>query len=228
MAQATDRVVRIGQTDDMGSRLGSIGISCRRATSAPWISFMEAILTSIAVVAIAEIGDKTQLLAIVLAARFRKPIPIILGILAATLLNHAVAAAFGYLIAEWLTGRTFQIVLGVAFIVMAAWALVPDKEDEGARKRSSRGIFLTTLIAFFLVEIGDKTQIATSLLAAQFHNIKLVTIGTTIGMMLANVPAVLLGEAVTKIIPLKYVRIIAASIFAAIGLWVVFAVLVIA
>jgi Ca2+/H+ antiporter, TMEM165/GDT1 family len=189
---------------------------------------MEAILTSIAVVAIAEIGDKTQLLAIVLAARFRKPIPIILGILAATLLNHAVAAAFGYLIAEWLTGRTFQIVLGVAFIVMAAWALVPDKEDEGARKRSSRGIFLTTLIAFFLVEIGDKTQIATSLLAAQFHNIKLVTIGTTIGMMLANVPAVLLGEAVTKIIPLKYVRIIAASIFAAIGLWVVFAVLVIA
>jgi putative Ca2+/H+ antiporter (TMEM165/GDT1 family) len=188
---------------------------------------MEAILTSVAVVAIAEIGDKTQLLAIVLAARFRKPIPIILGILAATLLNHAVAATFGYLIAEWLTGRTFQIVLGVAFIAMAAWALVPDKE-EGAGQRSSRGIFLTTLIAFFLVEIGDKTQIATSLLAAQFHNIVLVTIGTTIGMMLANVPAVLLGEAVTKIIPLKYVRIAAAFIFAAIGLWVVLAAIVMA
>jgi Ca2+/H+ antiporter, TMEM165/GDT1 family len=228
MAQATDRKVRIGQTDDMGSRLRVDRDFMSSCSFGPGCRSMEAILTSIAVVAIAEIGDKTQLLAIVLAARFRKPIPIILGILAATLLNHAVAATFGYLIAEWLTGRAFQLVLGVAFIAMAAWALVPDKEDEGARKHSSRGIFLTTLIAFFVVEIGDKTQIATSLLAAQFHNIKLVTIGTTIGMMLANVPAVLLGEAVTKIIPLKYVRIVAASIFAAIGLWVVFAAFVIA
>jgi putative Ca2+/H+ antiporter (TMEM165/GDT1 family) len=185
---------------------------------------MEAILTSTAVVAIAEIGDKTQLLAIVLAARFRKPIPIILGILAATLLNHAVAAAFGYLIAQWLTGRIFQITLGLAFVAMAAWALLPDKEDEGTANRSSRGIFLTTLVAFFLVEIGDKTKIATSLLAAQFHNIELVTIGTTIGMMLANVPAVFLGEVVTRIVPLNYVRVAAALIFAAIGLWIVFAV----
>jgi putative Ca2+/H+ antiporter (TMEM165/GDT1 family) len=186
---------------------------------------MEAVLTSIAVVAIAEIGDKTQLLAIVLAARFHKPIPIILGILAAALLNHAIAATFGYLIAQWLTGRTFQIVLGLAFITMAAWALVPNKE-ESARERSSRSIFLTTLIAFFLVEIGDKTLIATSLLAAQFHNVELVTVGTTVGMMLANVPAVYFGEAVTKIIPLKYVRIAAAFIFAAIGLWVVLAAVV--
>jgi len=184
---------------------------------------MEALLTSTAVVAIAEIGDKTQLLAIVLAARFRKPIPIILGILAATLLNHAVAATFGYLIAQWLTGRTFQIVLGLSFIAMAAWALVPDKEDENAGQRSARGIFLTTLVAFFFVEIGDKTQIATSLLAARFHNIELVTVGTTIGMMLANVPAVFLGEAATRIVPLKYVRIGAAVIFAAIGLWIVLA-----
>jgi putative Ca2+/H+ antiporter (TMEM165/GDT1 family) len=228
MAQATDRKVRIGQTDDMGSRLRVDRDFMSSCSFGPGCRSMEAILTSIAVVAIAEIGDKTQLLAIVLAARFRKPIPIILGILAATLLNHAVAATFGYLIAEWLTGRAFQLVLGVAFIAMAAWALVPDKEDEGARERSSRGIFLTALIAFFVVEIGDKTQIATSLLAAQFHNVELVTIGTTIGMMLANVPAVLLGEAVTKIIPLKYVRIVAASIFAAIGLWVVFAAFVIA
>lgn len=187
---------------------------------------MEAILTSTALVAIAEIGDKTQLLAIVLAARFRKPTPIILGILAATLLNHAVAAAFGYLIAQWLTGRTFQIVLGLAFVAMAAWALIPDKEDEGARKRSPRGIFLTTAVAFFFVEIGDKTQIATSLLAAQFHSIELVTVGTTIGMMLANVPAVFLGEALTRIVPLKYVRIAAALIFAAIGLSIVVAALV--
>jgi putative Ca2+/H+ antiporter (TMEM165/GDT1 family) len=184
---------------------------------------MEAILTSTAVVAIAEIGDKTQLLAIVLAARLRKPIPIILGILAATLLNHAVAATFGYLIAQWLTGRIFQITLGLAFVAMAAWALVPDKEDEGATKRSSRGIFLTTLVAFFFVEIGDKTQIATSLLAARFHNVELVTIGTTIGMMLANVPAVFLGGVVTRIVPLNYVRVAAALIFAAIGLWIVFA-----
>ncbi|OJU34907.1 MAG: hypothetical protein BGN99_25185 [Alphaproteobacteria bacterium 65-37] len=184
---------------------------------------MEGILTSTVVVAIAEIGDKTQLLAIVLAARFRKPIPIILGILAATLLNHAVAATFGYLISQWLTGRTFQIVLGLSFIAMAAWALVPDKEDENAGQRSARGIFLTTLIAFFFVEFGDKTQIATTLLAARFHNIELVTIGTTIGMMLANVPAVFLGEAATRIVPLKYVRIAATILFAAIGLWIVLA-----
>jgi Ca2+/H+ antiporter, TMEM165/GDT1 family len=190
------------------------------------MSFMEAILTSIAVVAIAEIGDKTQLLAIVLAARFRKPVPIILGILAATLLNHAVAAALGYLVAQWVTGRTFQVVLGAAFIAMAAWALVPDKEQENVGKRSAGGIFLTTLIAFFLVEIGDKTQIATSLLAAQFRDITLVTVGTTAGMMLANVPAVLLGEVATKIIPLKYVQIAAALIFAAIGVWVVIAAVV--
>ncbi len=188
----------------------------------PRVRFMEAILTSVVVVALAEIGDKTQLLAIVLAARYRKPIPIVSGILAATVLNHAVAATFGYLISDWLTGQTFRIVLGVAFIVMAAWALLPDKE-ESIGKQSARGIFLTTLVAFFLVEIGDKTQIATSLLAAQFHDITLVTIGTTLGMMLANVPAVYFGEVVTKIIPLKYVRMAAAAIFAAIGLWIVLA-----
>ena len=184
---------------------------------------MEALLTSTAVVAIAEIGDKTQLLAIVLAARFRKPLPIVLGILVATILNHAVAASFGYLVAQWLTGQTFQIVLGVAFVAMAAWALIPDKEDEGAGERSSGGVFLTTLIAFFLVEIGDKTQIATSLLAARFQNVALVTLGTTLGMMLANVPAVFLGEAVTRIVPMKVVRSAAAVIFAAIGLWIVVA-----
>ena len=184
---------------------------------------MEALLTSTAVVAIAEIGDKTQLLAIVLAARFRKPLPIVLGILVATILNHAVAASFGYLVAQWLTGQTFQIVLGVAFVAMAAWALIPDKEDEGAGERSSGGVFLTTLIAFFLVEIGDKTQIATSLLAARFQNVALVTLGTTLGIMLANVPAVFLGEAVTRIVPMKVVRSAAAVIFAAIGLWIVVA-----
>jgi putative Ca2+/H+ antiporter (TMEM165/GDT1 family) len=184
---------------------------------------LEPMLISAGVVAVAEIGDKTQLLAIVLAAKFRKPMPIILGILVATLLNHAVAATLGYLVAQWLSGRTFQIVVGAAFIAMAAWALIPDKEDEGAADRSRGGVFLTTLVAFFFVEIGDKTQIATSLLAARFHEIALVTAGTTLGMMIANVPAVFLGEAATKVIPLSVVRIIAAGIFALIGAWVLLA-----
>lgn len=181
---------------------------------------LEPLLISTGVVAVAEIGDKTQLLAIVLAAKFRKPLPIILGILAATLLNHAVAATLGYLVAQWLSGRTFQIVVGAAFVAMAAWALIPDKEDEGAADRSRGGVFLTTLVAFFFVEIGDKTQIATSLLAARFHEIAVITAGTTLGMMIANVPAVYLGEAATKVIPLNVVRIVAAAIFALIGVWV--------
>ncbi|CAN7240027.1 TMEM165/GDT1 family protein [Phenylobacterium sp. LjRoot225] len=181
---------------------------------------LEPLLISTGVVAVAEIGDKTQLLAIVLAARFRKPAPIILGILAATLLNHALAATLGYLVAQWLSGRFFQILVGVAFVAMAAWALVPDKEDDGALNRSRGGVFLTTLVAFFFVEIGDKTQIATSLLAARFHQIVLVTVGTTLGMMLANAPAVLLGEAATRIVPLHIVRRVAAGIFALIGVWV--------
>lgn len=182
---------------------------------------LEALGVSTGVVALAEIGDKTQLLAIVLAAKFRKPVPIILGILAATLLNHAAAATLGYFIASFLTGQVFQIMVGAAFVVMAAWALIPDKESDGVADKSRRGIFFTTLVAFFFVEIGDKTQIATSLLAAQFNNILFVTIGTTLGMMIANIPAVLLGETVTRIVPLKYVRIAAAVLFALIGVWVV-------
>lgn len=182
---------------------------------------LEALGVSTGVVALAEIGDKTQLLAIVLAAKFRKPIPIILGILAATILNHAAAATLGYFVASFLTGQFFQICVGVAFVVMAGWALVPDKEEEGAAKASRGGVFLATLIAFFFVEMGDKTQIATSLLAAQFNDIVFVTMGTTLGMMLANIPAVLLGETVTRIVPLKYVRTGAALLFAVIGVWVV-------
>ena len=182
---------------------------------------METVLVSAGMVAIAEIGDKTQLLAIVLAAKFRKPVPIILGILVATLLNHAAAASIGYFVAQWLSGQAFQIGVGVAFISMAAWALIPDKEDDGALSRSRGGVFMATLIAFFIVEIGDKTQIATALLAARFHNIPLVTLGTTLGMMAANVPAVFFGEAVTKIVPLHIVRIIAAAVFALIGVWII-------
>jgi putative Ca2+/H+ antiporter (TMEM165/GDT1 family) len=187
---------------------------------------LEAFGVSTGLVALAEIGDKTQLLAIVLAARFRNPLPIILGILCATLLNHAAAAALGFLIADWLTGHVFQIAVGIGFIIMAAWALIPDKEDDRAQKTNAGGVFLTTLAAFFLVEIGDKTQIATSLLAARFENILVVTAGTTLGMMLANVPAVFLGEAVTKIVPLQTARMGAALVFAAIGAWVIVAALI--
>jgi len=186
---------------------------------------LEAFGVSTLLVAIAEIGDKTQLLAIVLAAKFRKPAPIILGIFAATLLNHALAATAGYFIADFLSGQWFRIAVGVAFLAMAAWALIPDKEDEGASSRTHGGVFLTTLVAFFLVEIGDKTQIATALLAARFQDIIAVTAGTTFGMMLANAPAVYLGEAATRVVPLHVVRIAAAIVFVLIGLWLVAAAL---
>lgn len=186
---------------------------------------MDALWLSAGVVALAEVGDKTQLLAIVLAARFRKPVAIILGILCATLLNHAIAASLGYVVAQWLTGTTFQLFLGIGFILMGRWALLPDKEDDRAASATGRSIFLTTLVAFFLVEIGDKTQIATSLLAARFQDVVLVTIGTTLGMMAANVPAVLFGEAVTRIVPLMVVRVIAALLLWATGAWIIVSVL---
>ena len=182
---------------------------------------LEPLFTSMGVVAVGEIGDKTQLLAIVLAAKFRKPWPIIAGVLAATILNHTLAATVGYLVSDWLTGRWFRVAVGAAFILMAGWALIPDKEDEAAGAARRGGVFLTTLVSFFLVEIGDKTQIATSLLAARYHQIALVAAGTTLGMLIADVPAVFLGEAATKIVPLRYVRIAAAVMFGLIGLWVV-------
>jgi putative Ca2+/H+ antiporter (TMEM165/GDT1 family) len=181
----------------------------------------EPFFTSTAVVAIGEIGDKTQLLAMVLAARFRKPVPIILGILAATILNHTLAATLGYLVADVLSGTWFRLAVGIGFIAMAGWALIPDKADDDAAARTRGGVFLTTLVSFFLVEIGDKTQIATSLLAARYHQIAMVAAGTTLGMLIADVPAVFLGEAATKIVPLHYVRIAAAVVFALIGVWVV-------
>ena len=184
---------------------------------------MDTLWISTGIVAIAEIGDRTQLLALLLAARYRKPLVIIAGIMVATILNHAIAAGLGVLIADWLGGRWFQLLVGAGFLVMAAWALVPDQEDEDALGKAHGGVFLTTLIAFFLVEIGDKTQIATSLLAARFTDIVLVTIGTTLGMMLANVPVVYFGEATTKVVPLRYVRYAAAALFVVIGLWVIVA-----
>jgi putative Ca2+/H+ antiporter (TMEM165/GDT1 family) len=186
---------------------------------------MEPFLVSTGLVAIAEIGDKTQLLAIVLAARFRKPLPIIAGILAATLLNHGLAATAGALAGHFLSGPWMRWGLGLAFLAFALWALIPDKFEDGEAppQKSGAGVFMTTAIAFFLVEMGDKTQVATIALAARFQDIALVAAGTTFGMMLANVPAVYLGEAAAKAVPLKYVRFAAAALFAATGLWILLA-----
>jgi Ca2+/H+ antiporter, TMEM165/GDT1 family len=181
---------------------------------------METLLTSIGIVALAEIGDKTQLLAVLLAAKFKKPLPIVLGILCATILNHAAAAALGYFISGIVTGFYFQIAVAIGFIAMGLWTLVPDKADDDAAARSRGGVFLTTLVAFFIVEIGDKTQIATTLLAAKYHAIALVALGTTIGMMVANVPAVYFGEAVTRFVPLHYVRWASAIVFVLLGIGV--------
>lgn len=180
---------------------------------------MEPFSISALVVAIAEIGDKTQLLAIVLAARFMRPWPILAGIFAATIANHALAATAGYYISGLLDGHIFRIAVACGFIAMAAWALVPDKEEDAPAAASNAGVFVSTLVAFFLVEIGDKTQIATTALAARFHDIAFVAAGTTVGMMLANAPAVFLGDRVTKIVPLSYVRVGAALIFLALGIW---------
>ena len=181
---------------------------------------MEPVLISALVVALAEIGDKTQLLAIILATRFRRPLPIVAGILVATIANHLAAATAGYFISGLVKGPWFRLFVGISFIAMAAWTLVPDKEDEGPKSDSRWGAFLTTAVAFFLVEIGDKTQVATVALAARFHSVFPVALGTTIGMMVADVPAVFLGEAATKVIPVRYVRWAAAAIFAVLGIWV--------
>ena len=185
---------------------------------------MEAFLVSTGVVAIAEIGDKTQLLAILLAARFKRPSPILAGILAATLANHAVAALAGALIAGLVDGLWFRLAVGVAFIAMAIWALIPDKEDDAQAAKEAKGawgVFVATTIAFFLVEIGDKTQVATIALAARFEAVATVAAGTTLGMMIANAPAVWLGEKAAAVIPLRTVRIVAALIFLALGIWAV-------
>jgi putative Ca2+/H+ antiporter (TMEM165/GDT1 family) len=179
---------------------------------------MEAFFVSTGLVAVAEIGDKTQLLALMLAARYRKPLPIILGILCATLANHALAAWIGAEIAAWVGPETMRWVLAVTFIVMAGWCLIPDKADEGPQAARKAGAFLATLVAFFLVEIGDKTQIATVALAARFESLTIVTLGTTLGMLIANAPVVLFGDVIAKRLPLRIVRVVAALLFVALGL----------
>jgi putative Ca2+/H+ antiporter (TMEM165/GDT1 family) len=176
-----------------------------------------AFLISIGVVALAEIGDKTQLLALALAAKYRKPWPIILGILFATLANHFLAGAVGTWLTRTIGPEAMRWALGLSFIAMALWMLVPDKLDDDPQKLSRYGVFGTTLIAFFLVEMGDKTQIATVALAARYDALVAVVAGTTIGMMIANVPAVLLGNVAAEKLPKRLMNAIAAVIFLLLG-----------
>jgi Ca2+/H+ antiporter, TMEM165/GDT1 family len=182
---------------------------------------IEAFLASTAVVALAEIGDKTMLLAIVLAARLRAPWAILAGILAATLANHALAAFVGREVAGLLEAPWFRVAVALGFVAMAAWTLVPDKLDDDDDKavRSAGGAFLTTLVSFFLVEMGDKTQVATIALAAHYQSVIVVAAGTTLGMMLANTPAVFLGQELVKRVSLKAARTGAALLFFALGAW---------
>lgn len=176
-------------------------------------------LLSTGTVALAEIGDKTQLLALLLAARYRKAGPIIAGILVATLLNHALAAWFGTLVAEWLSPEVLRWVVAISFIAVAAWTLKPDTLDEDESSLPARGAFIATTVAFFIAEIGDKTQVATVLLAAKYPPLWEVVAGTTVGMLLANVPVVLLGSRFASKLPLKTARYVAAALFLALGLW---------
>ncbi len=178
---------------------------------------MEAFLVSMGIVALAEIGDKTQLLAFLLAAKFRRPLPIVVGIFVATIVNHAFAGLVGSWVSAQLGPPVLRWVLGLSFLAMAAWTLVPDQLDEGDAKLARYGVFATTVIAFFLAEMGDKTQIATVALAARFAQLPAVVAGTTAGMMLANVPAVYFGQRIAGRIPLRLVHGIAAAIFAALG-----------
>ena len=182
---------------------------------------MEALLISLVTVALAEIGDKTQLLALVLAAKYRQPWPICAGILVATLANHALAGGFGALIAEWISPQMLRWLVALSFLAVAAWTLKPDRADEADVARGSgHGTFAAALIAFFLAEMGDKTQIATAVLAASYHPLWQVVAGTTTGMLLADVPAVWLGARFATRLPLKAARIGAALLFAGLALWI--------
>lgn len=180
---------------------------------------MEALLVSTGVVALAEIGDKTQLLAFLLAARFKKPVPIILGILVATIFNHGLAGALGAWITHAVSPEILRWVLGASFIAMAIWTMIPDEIEDDETKVAKRfGVFGATLITFFLAEMGDKTQIATVAMAAHYADPMLVVVGTTLGMLIADVPAVFVGDKLANKIPMRLVHSIAAAVFAALGI----------
>ena len=184
---------------------------------------MEAFLVSAGVVALGEMGDKTQLLAILLAVKFKRPIPIILGILVATLVNHALAGSVGGWVAQALGPDVLRWVIGGSFLAMALWTLVPDQVDTDAADSSGHfGVFGTTVITFFLAEMGDKTQLATVALAAHYSSFFAVVAGTTLGMLIADVPAVFVGSKFAARIPMKLVHAIAAAIFAVMGLLTLF------
>jgi len=179
----------------------------------------ETLLVSTSIVTLAEIGDKTQLLALLLAARYRKPIPIILGILVATLANHLLAAAVGHQIAQLFSAATLLWILAASFLVVAAWTLVPDRLNDDGQIAVKYGPFMTTLVAFFIAEMGDKTQVATVMLAAQFEYFWMVVCGTTLGMLLANVPVVFVGNFAAERLPLKLIRFFAAASFLVFALY---------
>jgi len=187
--------------------------------SGPGVPTLEAFLVSTGIVALGEMGDKTQLLAMLLAARFRKPLPIMLGIFVATLANHAMAGAVGQWVAEAIGPQWMRWIIGGSFLAMAIWMLIPDKidEDDADAKSLRLGVFGTTVLAFFLAEMGDKTQIATVALAARYTDFFAVVAGTTLGMMLANVPAIYLGDRIARGVSMKLVHSISAGIFAVLG-----------
>jgi len=183
---------------------------------------LEAFLVSGALVAIAEIGDKTQLLALMLAARYRAPVAIIAGIFAATVVNHGLSAWAGVSLADWVDAGAMRWIIGVSFLAMAAWMLVPDTCDGEPITLSRAGAFFATCIAFFMLEIGDKTQFATIALAARFQDMLLVTAGSTLGMLIADAPVVVLGGIGSSRIPLKLIRPVAALLFAGLGAAAIF------
>jgi putative Ca2+/H+ antiporter (TMEM165/GDT1 family) len=182
---------------------------------------MESFLVSTGIVALAEMGDKTQLLSLMLAARFRKPWPIVVGILIATLANHAGAGAFGAWVANLMGPQLSRWVLAASFLLMAVWVLIPDKLDEAEGDKGNFGVLLTTIVAFFLAEMGDKTQIATVALAARYDQLVAVVAGTTLGMMLANVPVVFMGDRLMRYVPVRSIHVIVALVFAVMAVMVV-------
>ena len=182
---------------------------------------MQAFLVSLGAVALAEIGDKTMLLSLVLAAKFKKPWPICAGILVASLLSHAIAAELGAWLAHWLTPEVQRWLVGASFLAVAAWALLPEKEDASdGPAQHGRGVFVISVIAFFIAELGDRTQIATVVLGAHYQPLWQVIAGSTLGMLVANVPVVWLGARFASKIPLRATRYASAVLFAALGVWI--------
>jgi putative Ca2+/H+ antiporter (TMEM165/GDT1 family) len=179
---------------------------------------MHPFVVSTASIAVGELGDKTQLLSLILASRLRKPVPIIAGIFAATLVNHLLACLVGEWVSTLLTPAILRWVLGLSFLAVAAWALIPDKLDEDVKTRGHYGVFMLTTVTFFVAEMGDKTQIIALALAAKYDALTAVVAGTTLGMMLVNVPTVLFAERATQWIPVKVVRVVAAVVYAVLGI----------